>query len=162
LVPLTVRLVPVLAQIGRLLVRFRRAELNPQAGHQFETPLQELRRGLGRIIVEWTFKHLEPRHKTDMPKQMGFQGTLGCHRGKTPNRSVATVFGTITLWRWRYQPLHGVESSIVPLELRFGLEVGLATPALAERVAQAAIAFPQRTVLTHVKETHGVSGSVTS
>ena len=53
LVPLTVRLIPVITQIGRLLVRFRRADLTPQACHQFETQLHEQLREVGRIIVEW-------------------------------------------------------------------------------------------------------------
>src|SRR5215210_3626797 len=60
LFPLTVRLIPVIAQIGRLIVHFRRAEVNPQTCHQFETQLHELIRELGRIIVEWTFNHIEP------------------------------------------------------------------------------------------------------
>ena len=39
LLPLTVRLIPVLTEIGRLIVGFRRAELTPQVCHQFETQL---------------------------------------------------------------------------------------------------------------------------
>jgi hypothetical protein len=70
---------------------------------------------------------------------MAFQGTWYRRRSKTPNRKVATLFGTITLWRMWYQPLHGIEPSIFPLEMGLGLEAGLATPALAERVARAAI-----------------------
>jgi hypothetical protein len=101
--PLTARLVPVIAQVGRLIVRFRRDELSPQACHQFEVQLHEQLRELGRIIVEWTFHHLEPRDRTDMPNPIGFQGTWYRRRSKTPNRSVATLFGTITLWRWLYQ-----------------------------------------------------------
>ena len=138
LFPLTVRLIPVIAEIGRLIVRFRRAELTPQACHQFETQLHDQLRELGRIIVEWTFNHIEPHDRRDMPKQMCFQGVWYRRRSKTPNRKVATLFGTITLWRMLYQPLHGVEPSIFPLEIRLGLEAGLGTPALTERVAQAA------------------------
>ena len=61
-----------------------------------------------------------------------------------------------------YQPLHGVEPSIFPLEIRLGLEVGLATPALAERVGQAAVTSTQKSVLESLKTTHGVSWSVAS
>ncbi len=160
--PLTVRLIPVLHQIGRLVVRFRRTELNPQACHEFETQLQGLLRELGRIIVEWTFNHLEPHDRRDLPNQMCFQGIWYRRRSKTPNRSVATVFGTITLWRMLYQPLHGVEPSIFPLEIRLGLEAGLATPALAERAAQAAATSTQSTVLASLKNDHGVCWSVAS
>src|SRR5438874_6331986 len=162
LFPLTVRLVPLILQIGRLIVRFRRAELTPQAAHQFETQLRDQLRELGRIIVEWTFNHLEPRDKKDLPNQMAFQGTWYRRRSKTPNRQVATLFGTITLWRMLYQDVHGVEPSIFPLEIRLGLEAGRATPALAERVAQAAATAPQGTVLALLRAEHGVSWSVAS
>jgi hypothetical protein len=162
LFPLTARLVPVITQIGRLIVRFRRDELTPQVCHRFETLLQEQLRELGRIIIEWTFNHREPRDRKDMPHQICFQGTWYRRRSKTPNRSVATVFGTITLWRWLYQPLHGIEPSIFPLEIRLGLEAGLATPALAERAAQAAVGSPQAAVLARLKDDQGVSWSVAS
>jgi hypothetical protein len=33
LLPLTVRLIPVIAEVGRLIVRFRRTELTPQLCH---------------------------------------------------------------------------------------------------------------------------------
>ena len=159
---LTVRLVPVITQIGRLIVRFRRTDLTPQACHQFETQLQELLRELGRIIVEWTFNHLEPRDKKEMPNQICFQGVWYRRRSKTPNRKVGTLFGTITLWRMLYQDVHGVEPSIFPLEIRLGLEAGLATPGLAERVGQAATAGTQNAVLASLKRDQGVSWSVAS
>ena len=157
---LTLRLVPVMTQTGRLIVRFRRTELTPQACHQFETQLQEQLRELGRIIVEWTFNHLEPRDKKELPQQMAFQGVWYRRRSKTPNRKVATLFGTITLWRMLYQDVHGVEPSIFPLEIRLGLEAGLATPGLAERVGLAATAATQNTVLAGLKRDHGVCWSV--
>src|SRR5512135_1202298 len=156
LFPLTVRLIPMIAQIGRLIVRFRRAAVTPQACHQFETQLQVQLRELGRIIVEWTFNHLEPHDRRDMPHQMCFQGVWYRRRSKTPNRTVATLFGTITLWRMLYQPLHGVERSIFPLEIRLGLEARRATPALAEWVAQVATASTQNTVLAALKRDQGV------
>jgi hypothetical protein len=95
-----------------------------------------------------------------MPNQMCFQGVWYRIRPKTPNRKVATLFGIITLRRYLYQPLHGVEPSIFPLEMRLGLEAGLATPALAERVGQAAVASTQNTVLAQLKRNPGVSWSV--
>ncbi len=160
LCPLTVRLVPLIAEIGRLIVRFRRADLTPQAAHRFETRLQELLRELGRIIVEWTFNHLEPHDCRDLPGQIEFGGTWYRRRSKTPNRCVATLFGTITLWRTLYQDVHGVEPSIFPLEVRLGLEVGRAAPALAERAARAAVTLPQAAVLATLRDDHGVRWSV--
>ena len=160
LLPLTVRLIPVITEIGRLIVRFRRADPTPLACHQFETQLRDHLRELGRIILEWTFNHIEPHDRADMPNQMCFEGVWYRRRSKTPNREVATLFGTITLWRMLYQPIHGVEPSIFPLEIRLGLEAGLATPALTERVGQAAVVSTQNAVLEYLKRDHGVSWSV--
>jgi hypothetical protein len=162
LLPLTARLLPVITELGRLIVSFRRAGLTPQAGHRFETRLQGLLRELGRIILEWTFNHLEPHDRKDLPGQIESGGTWYRRRSKTPNRSVATTFGTITLWRMLYQDVHGVEPSIFPLEVRLGLEAGRATPALAERAARAAVALPQDAVLTAMRDDHGVRWSVAS
>jgi hypothetical protein len=61
-----------------------------------------------------------------------------------------------------YQPLHGGEPSIFPLERRLGLEAGLATPALAGRLARAAVVGTQNTVLETLKRDHGVRLSVAS
>jgi hypothetical protein len=160
LFPLTIRLVPVVTEISRLIVRFRRAKQTPQACHYFENQLHDQLRELGRIIVEWTFNHIEPHDRRDMPNQICFQGIWYRSRSKTPNRTVATLFGTITLWRMLYQPLHGVEPSIFPLEIRLGLEAGLCTPALTERVALAATAATQNAVLAALKRDHGVCWSV--
>src|SRR4051812_49232065 len=162
LFPLTVRVIPVIAQIGRLVVRFRRADGTPQTSYQFETQLHEQLRELGRIIVEWAFNPLEPHDRRDMPGQMCFRGVWYRRRFKSPNRTVATLFGTITLWRMLYQPLHGVERSIVPLEIRLGLEAGLATPAPAERAAQAAAVSTQSAVLAGLQRDQGVCWSVAS
>ena len=96
LFPLTVRLIPVITQIGRLIVRFRKSELTPQCCHQFETELLDQLRELGRIIVEWTVNHIEPRDRQHAQPDV-LPGNLGRCRSKTPNRSVATPFGTITL-----------------------------------------------------------------
>ena len=162
LATLTVQLLPVIAEIGRLIVSFRRAELTPQATHRFETELQRLLRELGRIILEWTYNDLEPQQRQQVPKSIMVEGRWYRRRSKTANRTVATVFGTITLWRYLYQPLDGTGTSIFPLELRLGLEARLATPALAERVALAAVATTQNEVLAALNRDHGVSWSVAS
>jgi hypothetical protein len=155
-------LVPLLTQIGRTLVRFRRAGLTPQACHGFEAQLQEQLRELGRIILEWIFNHLEPHDCRDLPGQIESHGTWYRRRSKTPNRSVATLLGTITVWRTLYQDVHGVEPAIFPLEIRLGLEAGRATPALAERAARAAVTLPQDAVLAALRADHGVRWSVST
>jgi hypothetical protein len=158
--PLTLRLLPVISRIGQLIVNFRAAGPTPSACYQFETQLHDALRQLGRVLVEWTYNHIEPDDRHKMPDHLRFDGDWYRRRDKTPNRSVATLFGTITLWRYLYQPIHGVERSIFPLEIRLGLAAGRATPALAERAAHAAADSTQGTVLADLKRDQGVAWSV--
>jgi hypothetical protein len=161
LLPLTIRLFPAIAQVARLIVVFRAAEPTPATSHLFETQLQDSLREFGRIIVEWTFNHFEPDDPHLMPDHLRFEGDWyrRCNK-KSPRRCVATLFGTITLGRYIYRPIHGIESSIFPLEIRLGLAVGRATPALAERAAHAAADSTQGTVLADLKRDHAVAWSV--
>ncbi len=160
LLPLTLRLIPVITQIGQLIAIFHTAEPTPSSCSHFETQLHALLRELGRIIVEWTSNSIEPDDPLLMPRLLRCDGDWYRRRAKTPNRSVATLFGTITLWRYLYQPLHGVERSIFPLEIRLGLVAGRATPALAERVARAATDSTQDVVRGELKRDRGVVWSV--
>jgi len=160
LLPLTLRLLPVITRIAQLIVAFRADEPTPSTCYHFEIQLHAALRDLGRIIVEWTYNHLEPDDRHLMPNHLRCDGDWYRCRALTPNRSVATLFGTITLWRYLYQPLHGVERSIFPLEIRLGLAAGRATPALAERVARAATDSTQGTVLADLKRDQAVAWSV--
>ena len=54
LLPLTLRLLPVISRIGQLIIDFRAAEVTPSACHPFETQLHDALRELGRVLVEWT------------------------------------------------------------------------------------------------------------
>src|SRR3954451_10969130 len=160
LLPLTLEILPVISRVARLIVAFRAAEPTPSACHQFEAQLQAALRDLGRIIVEWAYNHLEPDDRLLMPGHLRLDGDWYRRRDKSPNRSVATLFGTITLWRYLYRPIHGVERAIFPLEIRLGLAAGRATPALAERVARAAVDATQGTVLADLRRDHDASWSV--
>lgn len=160
LFPLALRLLPVISRIGQLIVAFRAAEPTPSACDHFEAQLHATLRELGRIILEWTYNHIEPDDRRLMPSHLRFDGDWYRRRAKTPNRCVATLFGTITLWRYLYQPIHGVERSIFPLEIRLGLAAGRATPALAGRVAHAAVDSTQDVVRSELKRDRGVARSV--
>lgn len=160
LLPLTLRLLPVISRVGQLVVNFRAAEPTPSACYQFETQLRDALREMGRILVEWTYNHLEPDDRHLMPDHLRFDGDWYRRRDKTPNRSLATLFGTVTLWRYLYQPIHGVERAIFPLEIRLGLAAGRATPALAERAARTAIDSTQEVLRAALRRDHGVAWSV--
>jgi hypothetical protein len=160
LLPLTFKILPVISRVARLIVTFHAAEPTPSACHTFETQLQAMLRDLGRIIVDWTYNHVEPDDRLLMPGHLRLDGDWDRRRDKSPNRSVASLFGTITLWRYLYRPIHGVERAIFPLEIRPGLAAGRATPALAERVARAAVDASQGAVLADLGRDHDVAWSV--
>jgi hypothetical protein len=160
LIPLTLRLIPLITEIAREVQRFRTAELTPQATYHFENRLDHLLRQVGREIVGWVYNHLEPDDPDRIPIHLHCDGDWSRRRKKTPNRQVATLFGAITLRRFLYQPIHGVERSIFPLEIRLGIEADHATPALAERVADAASRCPQNAVLALLRRDHGLRWSV--
>jgi hypothetical protein len=160
LIPLTLRLIPLIVEVAREIQRFRSGEPTPQATYHFENRLDHLLRGMGREIVDWVYNHLEPHDPERMPIHLHFDGDWYRRRGRTPNRQVATLFGTITLWRFLYQPIHGVERSIFPLEIRLRIEARRATPALAERVAEGAACGPQNAVRALLRRDHGISWSI--
>ena len=76
--------------------------------------------------------------------------------------TLATLFGPVVVWRRLYEPLEGGARSIHPLELRLGMEAGLATPALAERIGGWAADHSQRQVLAMLTHDHGVQWSCTT
>src|SRR4051794_1022938 len=160
LIPLTLRLIPHIAAIAREIQLVRSGSPTPQATYQFENRLDHLLREMGREIVGWVYNHLEPQEPELVPLHLSFDGDWYRRRKTSPNRQVATLFGTITLWRFLYQPIDGVERSIFPLEMGLGLEARHATPALAERVGEMAARCPQKAVLDLLARDHGVSWSV--
>jgi hypothetical protein len=78
---------------------------------------------------------------------------------KTRNAHVATLFGTVELWRWPYRYWHrGVpEACLFPLEIELGLVHGT-TPALVEAVGRymAQAGATQQAVLDRLRSQHGV------
>jgi hypothetical protein len=72
------------------------------------------------------------------------------------------LFGEIELRRYLYEAIEAGEPSLFPLELHLGIEAGLATPALAERVGLWAVDHEQEQVRSLLLCEHNVSWSVTS
>ena len=70
LLPLTARLVPVITEIGRLIVCVPPGRSHAPGLPSLRDPLAGSLRELGRIIVEWTFNHLEPHDRKDLPGQI--------------------------------------------------------------------------------------------
>jgi hypothetical protein len=95
------------------------------------------------------------------PPRVRFGDETYRRRDKTPN-TIATLFGPIVLRRCVYECLEPGEPCVWPLELRLGVVAGLATPALAERVARWSADHEQKAVLALLQTEHGVSWSVAS
>ncbi len=158
---LVMQLSGLLARATRLLERFVHAEPTPETTMAFEHELSALLREVGRRIMAWTLNRLEPKADSEAPLRVAFEGRLYRRRRQHPH-VVGTLFGPVTLWRRLYEPLGHRGRSIHPLELRLGIEAGLATPALAERVGYWATDHTQNEVLEIVQRDHGVSWSCTS
>jgi hypothetical protein len=139
-------------------------EASPAAALTFERELLELLREVGRVILELAYNRLEPDRPEELPHYVTHEaGQYRRLNRKTPNREVATLFGKITLLRhgYRYVERDVAEPTIFPLEVQLGLASG-ATPALACEAARliAETGATQETVLTRLKERHGVTWGV--
>jgi hypothetical protein len=159
--PLVVQLSGSLAQGVRLIEQCLHEELTPQKMAQFEWALRALLREVGRRIMAWVLNHVEPENTEAAPSRVQFEGRLYRRRAKHRG-TVATLFGIVDVWRRLYEPLERGIHAIHPLELQVGVEAGLATPALAERVGQWAADHTQRQVLAMLEGDHDVHWSSTS
>ena len=158
---LVMELSGLLARGTQLLDRFVHAEPTPATTMAFERELSDLLREVGRRIMAWTLNRLEPDADNAAPLRVSFEGRL-YRRRRQHRHVVGTLFGPVTLWRRLYEPFGHRGRSIHPLELRLGIEAGLATPALAERMGYGATDHTQNEVLEIVQRDHGVSWSCTS
>lgn len=82
---LLVRLCPTLVAITSLVSRFLVRQTSPGGSEQFERQLHDHLREIGRVIVEWTYNHLEPDSAALMPRQIFYEGVYLL----PPKRSVA-------------------------------------------------------------------------
>ena len=153
--PLAMELSGSLAHGAKLVDQVLHQEPTPQRMMQFERELSDLLREVGRRIVSWVVNRLEPERDSEAPSRVEFKGR-GYRRRRKYRRQIASLFGEIELWRRLYEPLERGARSIHPLELRLGLEAGLATPALG------VIALLPRLTPRLADEIHWVSNSPTA
>jgi hypothetical protein len=153
---------PALNSIYSLVKRLRQGPLSPLATAQFEQDLQQAIRELGRVVAQWSYNHLEPAEKEELPAQVHAEGSrFRRMTDKTPQQ-VSTLFGTITLRRMGYRaaPTDG-EPVLFPLCRTLGLVHG-ATPAVVERVAhyQAESGATQKRTLSRLRQQHDLNWGV--
>jgi hypothetical protein len=156
--PLVVQLSGSLARGAKLIDQFLHHEPTPQQMATFERELSTLLREVGRRIVAWVLNHLESDDPDEVPSRLWFKGQAYRRRRKH-RTSLATLFGPVVVWRRLYEPLMPGLRAIHPLELTLGMEAGVATPALAERVGRWAADHTQRQVLEMLQHDHGVHWS---
>jgi hypothetical protein len=159
--PLVRKLSASLARGVRLVDQFVQDDPTPQKMMAFESELSALLREVGRQIMGWALNRLEPEADPEAPARVEFEGRLYRRRRSYPN-SVATLFGPVELQRRLYEPLGRGGRAIHPLELYLGIEAGLATPALAERVGRWATEHSQHDLLERLQTDHRVHWSSTS
>jgi hypothetical protein len=144
--PLVVQLSGSLARGAQLIDQCLHHAPTPQQMATFERELSELLREVGRRIVAWVLNRLEPDCPDEAPSRLWCKGQAYRRRRKH-RTSIATLFGPVIVWRRLSEPLAPGLRSIHPLELQVGIEAGVATPALAERLGGWATEPSQRQVL---------------
>ena len=136
--------------------------VSPTALYKLEIALIMVVREIGRLVLQATVQALEPSDRHAMPKDLYYQcGGYRRRSDRTPNRSIATRFGNITLWRTGYRSWQRGEETIFPLELMLGL-VENVTPSMLDWIGQriAAAGMSQQATLTAIKQTSRVSMGV--
>jgi hypothetical protein len=158
LLPLLEKLLTHLGLFADLLASFRAQPLTPAATHHFECQLQQLLRRLGLDLCDWTFNHLEPDDRQQLPSRLDYDGEHYRCRHRSPN-DIATLFGTLTLHRYLYEDREPGNPCLFPLEKQLGIVAGAATPALAERAAWCLAQTPQGGTLAVLAHDHDVHWS---
>jgi hypothetical protein len=148
-------------RLEEIALEFLLQGVSPTAAFDLETAVAEELRELGRELLEMLYNAVEPDEADALPHDVTHAG--GGYRRlnrKTRNAHVATLFGTIELWRYGYRYWHRdtPEKTIFPLEIQLGMAGG-ATPALAEAAARylAETGATRAAVLARLKQQHGVS-----
>ncbi len=141
---------------------FLRQPLSPSDLHRFELALLLLVREIGHQLLQAVVQSLEPSDATSLPKNLYYQCGRYRRRAKqTPNRSIATRFGNILLWRTGYRSWQRGEETIFPLELMLGL-VEKVSPAMLDWIGQeiAAAGMSQQATLAVIRRGSGVAMGV--
>jgi hypothetical protein len=150
-----------LLALAEELAAYRQAPATPARTCALEKKTAELLRAMGRTLLEHEYNRLEPERFEDCPMRLRLARQEYRRRPKSRNR-IGTLFGMIELRRYVYEATEAGERSLFPLERQLGIEAGLATPALAERVGLWSAEHEQEAVRGLLRQEHNVSWSVTS
>jgi hypothetical protein len=148
-------------KLQELVQRFRKDTPTPETTFAFETELENCCREGCRVLLEAEYNDIEPAAIDGCPMRMKLAGEEYKRRPKSPNE-IGTLFGPIRLERYWYECLERGIPGIAPLEMQLGIEAGLATPALAERIGLHAVDHTQEQVLDELRRDHGIKWSAKS
>jgi hypothetical protein len=152
---------PQWRQLLAAIQTFREQPPTPERTYAFENKTAAIVREATRVIVEHEYNRIESECLDDCPLRLRFAGEEYRRRPKSPKR-VGTLFGEIELRRYLYEAVEPSEPTLFPLEKQLGIEAGLATPALAERVGLWSVDHEQQQVRTLLLREHNVAWSVES
>jgi hypothetical protein len=146
--------------LEEMVLKLLGAEISPASMFDFEMQVAEEFREFARQLMELALNQIEADDPEEMPHDVEYQaGGYRRLNQKTRNTHVATLFGTIELWRYPYRYWHrdAADGCIFPLEIELGL-IHSATPALAEAVGRymAQAGATQQAVLDRLRSQHGV------
>jgi hypothetical protein len=152
---------PQLQELCELVQDFRRQPPTPERTFAYEKKVAAILRTTGRVLLETEYNRIEPERIQDCPFRFRWAGQEYRRRPKS-RKEIATLFGEITLRRYLYEPTEAGERCIFPLQMQLGVEAGLATPALAERVGLWSAEHEQEQVRSLLRQEHDVHWSVKS
>ncbi len=161
LLEIVILLAPQLQELVSVRWTFRQQPTTPERTHAFENSMAVILREAGRVLVEDEYNRVEPECREDCPLRLRFAGEEYRRRPKSRNQ-IGTLFGEIELHRYLYEAVEVGVPAIFPLEIQLGVEAGLATPALAERVGLWSVDHEQEEVRKLLLHEHNVSWSITS
>jgi hypothetical protein len=161
LLEIVILLAPQLEKLVSVRWTFRQQPPTPEQTYTFENNMAAILREAGRLLVEDEYNRVEPECRDDCPLRLRFAGEVYRRRPKSRNQ-IGTLFGEIELHRYLYEAVEAGVPAIFPLEIQLGVEAGLATPALAERVGLWSVDHEQEEVRKLLLHEHNVSWSITS
>jgi hypothetical protein len=150
-------------EFHQLAVEFLQQLITPNATFDFERQLQLLFREFGRRFIAVVYNAAAAQLDAAADRVRYDGDDYRRLNERTPNRFVATLFGTITVERRMYRACDKNSGlpCLSPAEMALGLMQG-STPAFAEAATRyfAAAGSTQASVLARLKEQHGVAMGV--
>lgn len=136
--------------------------MSPTLFFEFELARLTLVREFGRLVLQATINALEPDDARLSPPDFWFQSSGYRRRTeKARNPFVATLLGTVVLWRRGYRSWDGTDRTIFPVEMLLGLTESV-SPGLSDwlgrRMAEAGAS--QSRVLELLRQECGVAMGV--